>query len=189
MEIMETKLAGVLLLEPRYFEDFRGYYCETYSRRAMRDELGIDTEFVQDGHSFSLKAGTLRGIHFQNNPKPQIKLVRCVRGKILDFVIDLQRDSKTFKQWLCVELSEENRNQIWIPSGFGHAFLTLTDNCEVLYKFSELYFPEHSRAIKWSDPEIGIEWGIATHPIISARDESAPLLKDSDVNFTADLNS
>ena len=181
MQINELKLEGVKVLEPKYFEDFRGYYCETYSARTL-NEFGINIVFIQDNHSFSLKKGTVRGIHFQNNPKPQTKLVRCTRGRVLDYVVDLRKESPTFKQWLCVELSEANRKQILIPAGFGHSFITLEDNCEVLYKVDEFYEPEFDRSIKWDDPDIGIPWGI-TDPIVSKKDLSAPYLRDSDVNF------
>ena len=157
MKISELQLPGVKILEPQYFEDFRGYYCETYSKRTLA-EYGIKTIFVQDNHSLSLKKGTIRGIHFQNNPKPQVKLVRCTKGRVMDYVVDLRRDSPTFKKWISVELTEENHRQIWIPSGFGHAFITLQDDCEVQYKVDELYYPELDRAIAWNYPEIAIDW-------------------------------
>ena len=163
MKITELELDGVKILEPKYFEDYRGYYTESYSSRTLR-EYGIDTVFVQDNHSYTIKKGTIRGIHFQNNPKPQIKLVRCIRGRVLDVVVDLRKDSPTFKQWISVELSEENRKQIWIPSGFGHGFLTLEDNCE-----------------------IRVNWGIE-NPIVSQKDIDAPMLKDSDVNLSIKEN-
>lgn len=182
MKITKLELEGVKILEPNYFEDYRGYYSETYSKRTLH-ELGIDTVFVQDNHSLTLKKGIIRGIHFQNNPKAQTKLVRCSRGRVMDYVVDLRKDSSTFKKWISVELSEENRMQIWIPKGFGHAFVSLVDNCEVQYKVDELYYPEHDRAITWNDPQINIEWPIA-EPIISQKDMAAPLLKDSDVNFS-----
>lgn len=187
MYIEELSLPGVKIFLPKYFEDFRGYYCETYSSRTMKQH-GIDTVFVQDNHSYSIKKGIIRGIHFQNNPKPQVKLVRCTRGRIMDYVVDLRKDSPTFKKWIAVELSEENRKQIWIPSGFGHAFITLQDNCEVQYKVDEWYYPEYDRAIAWNDPDIGIDWGI-DNPIISEKDTKAPMLKESDVNFTMEDNS
>lgn len=186
MKITELDLQGILVLEPKYFEDYRGYYCETYSKRTMQ-ENGITTVFVQDNHSFSLKKGTIRGVHFQNNPNPQIKLVRCTRGRVLDFAVDLRKDSATFKKWVAVELSAENRKQLWIPSGFGHGFVTLEDNCEVLYKVDELYLPELDRAIAWNDPEIAIHWGV-DHPILSQKDMDAPTLAVSDVNFNMESN-
>lgn len=187
MQVTELALLGVKIIEPTYFEDYRGYYCETYSMRTLA-EYGITDEFVQDNHSMTLKRGTLRGIHFQNNPVPQIKLVRCTKGAIKDVVVDLRRNSPTFKQWLAVELSAENRRQIWIPSGYGHAFLTLQDNCEVQYKVTGLYEPKLDRAIAWNDLEIAVEWGI-DNPIVSQKDMQAPTLAESDVNLTMELNS
>lgn len=186
MKITELALPGVKIIEPTYFEDYRGYYCETYSKRTLT-EYGINDEFVQDNHSMTLKKGTLRGIHFQNNPVPQIKLVRCTKGAIKDVVVDLRHNSSTFKQWLAVELSAENRRQIWIPSGYGHAFLTLQDNCEVQYKVTGLYEPELDRAIAWNDSEIAVDWGI-DNPIVSQKDMQAPTLAESDVNLTMELN-
>ncbi len=187
VEIHDTKVPGVKILKPQYFEDYRGYYCETYSARTLR-QLGICVTFVQDNHSFTLKKGTIRGIHFQNNPCPQIKLVRCTRGSILDVAVDLRKDSPTFMQWDATVLSAENRQQIWIPSGFGHGFLTLEDNCEVQYKVSSFYEPELDRAIAWNDPDIAVNWGIDA-PIVSVKDVKAPRLRDSDVNFTMALNA
>jgi dTDP-4-dehydrorhamnose 3,5-epimerase len=181
VSITELEIPCVKLIEPDYFEDYRGYYSETYSSRSLR-EYGIEAVFVQDNHSFSIKSGTLRGIHFQNNPKSQLKLVRCVRGKIMDFAVDLRKGSSTYKKYLKAELSADNRRQILIPHGFGHAFLTLEDGCEVLYKVDEWYYPEFDRAVAFDDPDIGIDWGL-NDPIISAKDRSAPKLKDSDVNF------
>lgn len=186
LEIEELGLDGVKIIKPTYFEDFRGYYCETYSARTMH-EYGFDINFVQDNHSLSLKKGIIRGIHFQNNPKPQLKLVRCTRGRVIDYAVDLRKDSPSFKKWVSVELSAENRKQILIPSGFGHAFITLEDNCEVQYKVDELYYPELDRAIAWNDPEIAIDWGTDS-PVISVKDTKAPMLKDSDVNFTLGEN-
>ncbi|MFZ2539712.1 MAG: dTDP-4-dehydrorhamnose 3,5-epimerase [Oscillospiraceae bacterium] len=186
MKITELGLEGVKIIEPRVFEDYRGYYKESYSARKF-SQNGINTLFVQDNHSRTMKKGTIRGIHFQNNPNPQIKLVRCTRGRVLDVVVDLRKDSPTFKQWLAVELSEENNKQIWIPNGFGHAFLTLVDDCEVLYKVDEFYEPKHDRAIAWNDLDINIDWGIE-NPIVSQKDTDAPLLKDSDVNLTIEVN-
>ncbi len=186
LKITELELPEVKIIEPTYFEDYRGYYCETYSKRTM-SEYGLNPEFVQDNHSLSLKKGIIRGIHFQNNPKPQLKLVRCTRGRVMDYAVDLRKDSPTFKKWVAVELSAENRKQIWIPSGFGHAFITLEDNCEVQYKVDELYYPELDRAIAYNDPEIGIDWGTDS-PVISVKDTKAPTLAESDVNFTMKEN-
>lgn len=188
LKITELELPDVKIIEPTYFEDFRGYYCETYSSRTMA-QYGLNPVFIQDNHSFSLKKGTVRGIHFQNNPHPQLKLVRCVRGRVMDYAVDLRKDSPTFKKWVAVELSAENRKQIWIPSGYGHAFITLEDNCEVQYKVDEWYFPDLDRSIRFDDPEIGIDWGMPKDSLIySEKDTIAPFLCDSDVNFSVKEN-
>jgi dTDP-4-dehydrorhamnose 3,5-epimerase len=186
IKITELGLPGVKMLEPVYFEDFRGYYCETYSSRTLA-QYGIETVFRQDNHALSVKAGIIRGIHFQLNPKAQVKLVRCTRGRVMDFAVDLRRDSPTFKKWVKAELSEENRRQMWIPAGFGHAYITLTETSEVLYKVDEWYYPEYDRAIAWDDPDIGIDWGTVS-PVVSEKDARAPKLKDSDVNFSVREN-
>lgn len=181
MQVIDTALPEVKILEPKYFEDYRGYFCETYSKRTV-EKCGIFCEFVQDNQSLTLKKGTIRGIHFQNAPHAQSKLVRCIRGRIMDFAVDLRKSSPTYKKWVSVELSEENHRQLWIPAGFGHALLTLVDNCEVQYKVDEFYFPDYDRGIAWNDPEIGIGWGIST-PIVSEKDANSPPLCKSDVNF------
>ncbi len=181
MKITELSLPGVKLLEPVYHEDFRGYYVESYSSRTLR-EHGLDTVFVQDNHTFTRSRGVIRGIHFQNNPQAQAKLGRCTSGAVFDVAIDLRRDSPSFRKWVGVILSRENRRQLFIPAGFGHAVLTLTDDCEFVYKVSACYEPSLDRAIRWDDPELGIAWPIAP-PIVSPKDAAAPFLKDSDVNF------
>jgi dTDP-4-dehydrorhamnose reductase/dTDP-4-dehydrorhamnose 3,5-epimerase len=182
MDITKTKIDDVLILEPRVFGDHRGWFTETYSKTKFQ-ELGIDIEFVQDNHSMSAQKGTLRGLHFQTNPKAQTKLVRCTKGKILDVAVDLRKGSSTYKQWVGVELSEDNKKQLLIPKGFAHGFLTLTDNVEVQYKVDEYYAPECDRSIRFDDPEIGVDWEIE-NPILSEKDLKAPLLKDSDVDFS-----
>lgn len=185
MKITEL-FGGVKILEPKYFEDFRGYYAETYSSRTLK-EFGLEPVFVQEGHSLTVKKGTIRGIHFQKNPKSQMKLVRCTRGRVMDYAVDLRKDSPTFKQWVAVELSADNRKQLWIPAGFGHAFLTLEDNCEIQYKVDNWYYPELDRGIAWNDPDIAIDWGVDC-PITSEKDSKAPTLRESDVNFTMEEN-
>lgn len=182
MNIEQTEIDDVLILEPRVFGDHRGWFTETYSKTKFQ-ELGIGIEFVQDNHSMSALKGTLRGLHFQTNPKAQTKLVRCTKGKILDVAVDLRKGSSTYKQWVGVELSEENKKQLLIPKGFAHGFLTLTDNVEVQYKVDEYYAPECDRSIRFDDPEIGVDWGVE-NPILSEKDLEAPLLKDSDVDFS-----
>jgi dTDP-4-dehydrorhamnose 3,5-epimerase len=181
MKVTELPLNGAKLVEPVYYEDYRGYYSDPYSKKIFA-EYGIDTEFVQDGHSLSLERGTLRGIHFQNEPMSQSKLVRCTRGIIFDVIIDLRRNSDDYKKWFSTILSAENRKEIFIPKGFGHAFLTLDKNSEVQYKYGALYEPKYVRAIRWNDPEIGIAWPFEPH-IISEQDKNASLLKDSDINY------
>ena len=174
MKVTETKLRGVLLIEPQIFGDTRGWFMETYSKKKTPQ---INCEFVQDNHSLSAQKSTLRGIHFQYPPMEQAKLVRCTGGAILDFAVDRRPNSETYKQWVSFELSAENKKQLFIPRGFGHAFLTLTENAEVQYKADNYYSPEHDGAIRWSDPEMNIDWG-ARNPILSDKDNNAPLLKD-----------
>lgn len=181
MNIVETTLTGVLIIEPKVFGDHRGWFVETYSQRRML-ESGIDIEFVQDNHSFSAQKGTLRGLHFQNHPHSQAKLIRCTRGRVLDVAVDIRKGSPTYREWVAVELSGDNFRQLLVPKGFAHGFVTLTDNVEVEYKVDDYYAPDCDRSIRFDDPDIGIDWGTAD-PIISAKDLNAPLLKDSDANF------
>lgn len=181
MKITKLDLEGVLLFDPQYFDDDRGYYCETYSKRTF-EKHGITVDFVQDNHSYTVKKGTLRGVHFQNNPVAQGKLVRCIRGSVLDVAVDLRQESPTYKQYLSVVLSGENRRQLFIPKGFGHAFLTLEDHCEFVYKVDAFYEPSLDRAIAWNAPELAIDWGIEA-PFLSDKDKNAPTLSNSDVNF------
>jgi len=182
MKITETELPGVYLITPTIFEDNRGWFMETYSKRVIKKDIGIDINFVQQNYSYSRYKGTLRGLHFQNNPMAQTKLVRCIRGRIFDVVVDIRKKSPTYLKWISVELSEENKTQILIPKGFAHGFLTLTDNVEVQYEVDEFYSKEHDRSIRFDDPDIGINWSIKD-PILSDKDKNAPFLKDSDCNF------
>jgi dTDP-4-dehydrorhamnose 3,5-epimerase len=172
---------GVLIIEPDYFEDYRGYYSESYSKRTFI-ENDIFLEFKQDNHSYSAKKGTIRGIHFQNNPMAQAKLVRCINGKVIDYSVDLRKGSPTYKEWVCLELSKENRKQVLIPAGFGHAFETLEDDTEILYKVDEYYDKDLDRSVRWDDSEIDISWH-TKNPILSKKDLSSPTLKESDINF------
>ena len=181
MRRIDTKLPGVCIVEPVVHGDHRGYFMENYSTAALH-EIGIDTVFVQDNQSFTAKRGTLRGIHFQNAPMSQAKLVRVNRGAALDAAVDLRRGSPTYLQWVGVELSEENRRMLYLPRGFGHGFVTLTDDVEFCYKVDNLYSSELDRSIRFDDPEIGVDWGIVD-PILSNKDVNAPLLRDSDCNF------
>lgn len=181
MKVTETGIAGLVVLEPDVHGDHRGWFMETYSERNLA-EYGIHTVFVQDNQSYSAQKNTIRGLHFQTNPKAQTKLIRCTRGVIVDTVVDLRKDSETYKKWFSIELSAENKKQLYIPRGFAHGFLTITDDVEVQYKVDEFYSKENDRSIRYDDPDIGIDWGIE-NPILSEKDLSAPLLKDSDINF------
>ena len=181
MTRIDTELEGVCIIEPKVFGDYRGYFMETYSTKVF-NELGIDTVFVQDNQSYTKEKGTLRGIHFQNGPMAQAKLVRVVRGAVLDVAVDLRKGSPTYKKWVSVELSAENKKMFYIPRGFGHGFVTLTDDVEFVYKVDNLYSKECDRGIRFNDQEIGVEWGI-DNPILSEKDKTSPYLKDSDCNF------
>lgn len=181
MEGKQTELKEVIVFTPRVFGDNRGWFMESWSKKSF-EALGLSYEFVQDNHSFSAQKGTLRGLHFQMNPHAQAKLVRCARGAILDVAVDIRKGSESYGKWVAVELSAENKKQLLIPRGFAHGFLTLTDDAEILYKADQYYAPEADRSIVWNDPAIGIEWGIVS-PVLSRKDQDAPLLADSDANF------
>lgn len=182
MKAIETELKGVFVLEPQVFGDARGWFMESWSQRKMI-EAGITVDFVQDNQSFSAQKGTLRGLHYQLNPMCQAKLLRCTRGKIFDVAVDIRKGSPQFGKWVGVELSAENKKQLFIPRGFAHGFITLTDDVEVQYKADNYYAPECDGNIRWDDPDIGIKWPIAP-VILSGKDEKAPLLKErTDLNF------
>ena len=182
MKRIETVLPGVCVIEPDVHGDHRGYFMETYNQQAFH-ELGIDTVFVQDNQSYTAQAGTLRGIHFQNSPMAQAKLVRVTRGTVLDVAVDLRKGSPTYRQWVSVELSAENKRMLYIPRGFGHGFRTLTPDVEFTYKVDNLYSRECDRGIRFDDPAIGVDWGEVHTELLSAKDTQSPLLKDSDCNF------
>ncbi len=182
MEFTKTNLEGVLVVEPRVFGDHRGWFMETYSEAAF-SKHGLNLAFVQDNHSFSAAKGTLRGLHYQLNPKAQTKLVRCTKGAIYDVAVDIRRGSPTYGAWFGIELSAENKKQLLIPKGFAHGFMTITEDVEVQYKVDELYAPECDGGILWSDPDIGIDWPLDIQPVLSAKDEKAPRLADVEHNF------
>ena len=181
MNFTKTEIDGVYIVEPKVFGDHRGFFMESYSKKVF-EEAGLYYDFVQDNHSSSTVKGTLRGIHFQRGDKAQAKLVRCVKGTVLDVAVDLRPNSPTYKKWVAVELSAENKKQLLIPRGFGHGFVTLTDDVEFLYKADNYYAPEADGGIRWNDPEIGVDWGVE-NPILSQKDENAPLLRDAVTGF------
>jgi dTDP-4-dehydrorhamnose 3,5-epimerase len=178
MQIHTTNLAEVKLLEPWVFADSRGFFLESYNQRTFA-ELGIHDAFVQDNHSRS-ERGVLRGVHYQLI-QPQGKLVRAVRGEIFDVAVDLRRKSSTFGQWTGHLLSEENKQMLWIPAGFGHGFLVLSKVAEVLYKATDFYAPQGERSILWNDPAIGIQWPDVGTPILSAKDSAGKPLAQAEV--------
>lgn len=179
----DNLIPDVKIIEPRVFGDNRGWFFESYNKEKMA-VLGLDMEFIQDNHSLSVPKYTVRGIHFQNNPYAQSKLVRCTRGRIMDYAIDLRNGSKTYLEWMAVELSAENKKQLFIPRGFGHVFVTLEEYCEVQYKVDNIYSKENERSIRYDDPSIGIQWPEGMVPILSEKDAKAPYLAGCDCNFT-----
>lgn len=185
MKVIKTKIEGLLIIEPDVHGDHRGFFMETYSKKRYI-EAGIDADFVQDNVSFSAKKGTLRGLHWQNAPMAQAKLVSCQKGTIIDVAVDLRKDSPTYKQWVSVELSENNKRQFFIPRGFAHGFLTLSDDVLFTYKVDNYYSKECDRGIRYNDPDINVDWGSLLDgitPILSDKDRDNPILADSDCNF------
>lgn len=185
MKITETKIPGVLIIDPDVHGDHRGYFMETYSKKKY-EEVGITVDFVQDNMSFSAQKGTLRGLHWQNVPRAQSKLVSCTKGSVIDVAVDIREGSPNYGEWVSVELSEENKRQFFIPQGFAHGFLTLTDNVEFRYKVDNFYSKEHDRGIRYDDPTANVDWGSLLNglePILSEKDMSGPTLKEADNNF------
>ncbi len=180
MLIERTGLAQLLVLTPRVFRDERGFFTESYNKRAFAEAVGEELDFVQDNHSRSSR-GVLRGLHYQLPPRAQGKLVRVVAGEIFDVAVDLRRTSATFGRWFGLVLSAEKGNQLWVPPGFAHGFLTLSETADVLYKASDYYDPARERSIAWNDPEIGIEWPPESRPLLSAKDAVAPRLEAAEL--------
>ena len=166
-----------VLLTPRRFGDQRGFVAEIYNRREYL-KMGIEADFVQDNNSLSRNVGTLRGLHFQAPPHAQNKLVRCGRGAIFDVVVDIRKGSSGYGQWAGYELSAENGHQLYVPIGFAHGFVTLEPDTEIVYKFSDYYAPETERAIRWDDPDLGVDWPLKGNPILSDKDANAPSFKN-----------
>jgi dTDP-4-dehydrorhamnose 3,5-epimerase len=174
MKVIRTALEGVLILEPKVFGDARGFFLESFNERAFNEAVGHEVRFVQDNHSRSAK-GVLRGLHYQLPPHAQGKLVRVTSGAVFDVAVDIRRGSATFGQWLGTELNTTNHRQVWIPPGFAHGFLVLTDSADFLYKTTDYYAPQAEGAVRWDDPTVGIEWpNVGEAPQLSAKDMSAP---------------
>lgn len=176
MEIIETALPEVKIITPKKFGDHRGFFSEVWKQSALV-EAGLSLDFVQDNHSLSAEQGVLRGLHFQTEPFAQDKLVRCVRGAVLDVAVDIRKSSPTYGQHIAVEISAENWKQILVPKGFAHGFLTLEPNTEVVYKVTHYWAPDHDRGVLWNDPALGIDWPISADDVIlSDKDRQQPLL-------------
>lgn len=179
MKATPTSIAGLLILEPQVFGDARGFFMESFNQKRFQEITGLDAAFVQDNHSRSAK-GVLRGLHYQIQ-QPQGKLVRAVTGTIFDVAVDIRKSSPTFGRWFGVTLSEDNRLQLWVPAGFAHGFVVLSETADVLYKTTDYYAPPFERCIRWNDPAIGIEWPYPGEPRLSAKDAAAVGLDEADV--------
>jgi dTDP-4-dehydrorhamnose 3,5-epimerase len=183
MDVRPTAVLDVLVVEPKVFGDDRGFFYESFNRRRLEAALGRPVEFVQDNHSLSAR-GVLRGLHYQL-PKPQAKLVRVVRGEVFDVAVDLRRGSPTFGRWAAEVLSAANKRQLWIPEGFAHGFLVLSEQAEFLYKTTEYWYPEHERCIRWDDPALAIPWPLGgAAPVVSPKDAAGTSLADAPVFST-----
>lgn len=181
MKIVETNFTDAKLLEPRLFGDERGFFTESYNKKVL-ETLGITYSFVQDNVSYSAQAGTIRGLHFQKNPKAQTKLIQVMQGAIYDVIVDLRKDSPTFKQWRGYILSADNHRQLLVPKGFAHGFCTLVPHTTVMYKVDEYYSADHDSGLLWEDKELAIPWPV-TNPILSDKDRILPLLQEYEDSF------
>lgn len=179
MNVLPTEIPEVLILEPRVFGDERGFFMESYNEQVFAEKTGLQVKFVQDNHSRSVK-NVLRGMHYQIQ-QPQGKLIRAVVGAILDVAVDLRKSSPTFGQWVSCVLSAENKRMFWVPPGFAHGFLVLSDTADVLYKATDFYAPQHDRSLLWNDPGVGIDWQLTEPPILSAKDQAGKPLEAADV--------
>lgn len=179
MIVTPTSIPDVIILEPKVFGDNRGFFFESFNQQAFNKAIGQEVQFVQDNHSRSAK-NVLRGLHYQIQ-QPQGKLVRVIQGAVFDVAVDIRKSSPTFGQWTGIELSEENHRQLWVPAGFAHGFLVLTDSAEFLYKTTDYYAPEFERCIAWNDPSIGVHWPIEDDPQLSGKDQQGVLLNSAEV--------
>jgi dTDP-4-dehydrorhamnose 3,5-epimerase len=179
MNIIPTKVSDVLIIEPRVFEDDRGFFYESYNEKAFAEKAGVTTHFVQDNHSRSTQ-NVLRGLHYQIQ-QPQGKLVRVVVGEVFDVAVDLRKSSPTLGQWVGTLLSAENKRQLWVPPGFAHGFCVMSSIAEVLYKTTDYYAPQHERCVVWNDPDLAIAWPLTGEPVVSAKDQVGQPLKTAEV--------
>jgi dTDP-4-dehydrorhamnose 3,5-epimerase len=180
VKVTPLALPEVLLIEPRVFEDNRGWFYESFNAQRFADSTGLDVTFVQDNHSRSAK-GVLRGLHYQLTPHAQGKLVRVLAGSIVDVAVDIRRSSATFGRWVAETLEAQNRRQLYVPAGFAHGFLALEDGTEVLYKTTDYYAPAAERCIRWDDPELAIAWPAGLTPLLAGKDAAAPLLRGAEI--------
>lgn len=179
MNIIPTKIPDILIIEPRIFEDDRGFFYESYNEKAFAEKIGADIHFVQDNHSRSTK-NVLRGLHYQIQ-QPQGKLVRVVVGAVFDVAVDLRKSSSTFGQWVGCLLSAENKRQLWVPAGFAHGFCVMSDMAEFLYKTTDYYAPNYERCVLWNDPDLAIDWPLTTDPIVSTKDLAGQPIETAEV--------
>lgn len=179
MNIIKTAIPDVVIIEPKVFGDSRGFFFESFNARAFAEQTGVDVTFVQDNHSRSQK-GVLRGLHYQLQ-NPQSKLVRVVQGEVLDVAVDIRKHSPTFGQWVAVRLSADNHRQLWVPAGFAHGFVVLSESAECLYKTTDYYNPSAERCIRWDDPTLAIDWELAEQPQLSAKDQAGVSFKDAEL--------
>lgn len=175
MKVTPTPIPEVMIIEPKVFGDARGFFFESFNQKAFNETTGLDVKFVQDNQSRSSK-GVLRGLHYQVQ-QPQGKLLRVVRGAVFDVAVDIRKSSPTFGKWVGIELSEDNRKQMWVPPGFAHGFVVTSESADFLYKTTSYYAPEHERCIRWNDPDLAIDWPPNMPPLLSPRDNNAPLLR------------
>ncbi len=179
MKILPAKIPDVLIIEPQVFQDDRGFFFESYNHKAFSEKTGITANFVQDNHSLS-KQNVLRGLHYQIS-QPQGKLVRAITGIILDVAVDIRKNSPSFGEWVSCILSADNKRQLWVPVGFAHGFVVLSETAEVLYKTTDYYAPQHERCILWNDPDLAIDWSVTNPPIVSAKDRVGQPFKSAEV--------
>lgn len=180
MKVTPLDIPEVILFEPRVFGDDRGFFFESFNQRQFEEAVGYAVQFVQDNHSKSAK-GVLRGLHYQMPPHAQGKLVRVVQGEVFDVAVDIRKSSPTFGKWVGATLSAENKQQLWVPPGFAHGFITLSETAEFLYKTSNYYAPQSERSIIWNDSDVGINWPAGFDPALSGKDSVAPMFKDAEV--------